>query len=144
MASAVETLIRGVVSKGVTKIADFNRDRMKADKPNPYLTGIHAPMDAELTLDSLKVTGSIPSELDGRYIRIGPNPAAPENPAAYHWFTGDGMVHGVRLHDGKALWYRNRWIKSRKVTKALGLPDAPGPRNGAFDTVNTNVLGHAG
>jgi carotenoid cleavage dioxygenase len=144
MASAVETLIRGVVSKAVAKISVFNRGRMKADKPNPYLTGIHAPMDAELTLDSLKVTGSIPSELDGRYIRNGPNQVAPENPAAYHWFLGDGMVHGVRLHGGKALWYRNRWIKSRKVTEALGLPDAPGPRNGAIDTVNTNVLGHAG
>lgn len=144
MASTVETLIRSAVTKGVTAIAEYNRERLKTDGPNPYLTGIHRPMDTELTLDSLCVTGCIPAELDGRYIRIGPNPAEPANHAAYHWFTGDGMVHGVRLKDGKALWYRNRWIKSRKVTAALGLPDAPGPRNGLRDTVNTNVLGHAG
>jgi 8'-apo-carotenoid 13,14-cleaving dioxygenase len=145
MASTVETLFRKVATKGVTKIAEFNRNRMEAPaKPNPYLSGIHTPMDAELTLDALRVTGSIPAELDGRYIRIGPNPVVAANHASYHWFTGDGMVHGVRLKAGKALWYRNRWIKSRKVTTALGLPEAPGPRHGPTDTVNTNVLGHAG
>ena len=101
-------------------------------------------MEAELTLETLEVTGSIPAELDGRYLRIGPNPATPVNPAAYHWFTGDGMVHGVRLKAGKALWYRNRWIRSRAVSAVLGEPEAPGPRNGQSDSVNTNVLGHAG
>jgi 8'-apo-carotenoid 13,14-cleaving dioxygenase len=145
MASSVETLIRKTVSKGVLKVAEFNRDRMKApDGPHPFLTGIHTPMDAELTLADLKVTGSIPAALDGRYVRIGPNPATPPNPASYHWFTGDGMVHGVRLKAGKALWYRNRWIRSKAVSAALGEADAPGPRNGAMDTVNTNVLGIAG
>jgi carotenoid cleavage dioxygenase len=143
MASSVETLIRSTISKGVTKVAEFNRDRMKADKPHPYLTGIHTPMTAELTLNDLKITGEIPASLDGRYIRIGPNPAAPVNPASYHWFVGDGMVHGVRLKGGKAEWYRNRWIRSTPVAEALGEAPAPGPRNGS-DTVNTNVLGHAG
>ncbi len=144
MASAVESLIRSVVTKGVTQVANFNRNRLKADAPNPYLSGIHAPMDKELTLNDLRVTGTIPVALDGRYVRIGPNPAAPANHASYHWFTGDGMVHGIRISQGKALWYRNRWIKSNKVTTALGLPAAPGPRHGPTDTVNTNVLGHAG
>jgi 8'-apo-carotenoid 13,14-cleaving dioxygenase len=145
MASAVETLIRKTVTKGIMKVADFNRDRMKPPaQPHPYLTGIHTPMDAELTLDALEVSGEIPAELDGRYIRIGPNPVTPPNPGSYHWFTGDGMVHGVKLKNGQAEWYRNRWIKSRKVTEALGLPEASGPRHGPTDTVNTNVLGHAG
>ena len=143
MASAVETLIRKTVTKGVTAVASFNRDRLKMDKPNPYLTGIHTPMDAELTLDSPRVTGSIPAELDGRYIRIGPNPVGDVNHASYHWFTGDGMVHGVKLKGGKAEWYRNRWIRSNAVSAALGEAPAPGPRAPNFDTVNTNVLGHA-
>lgn len=144
MASTVETLIRSTISKGVMKVAEFNRDRMTEDAPNPYLTGIHTPMSDERTVTDLAVTGSIPAELDGRYIRIGPNPVTPQNPAAYHWFTGDGMVHGVRLQAGKALWYRNRWIRSNAVSEALGEAPAPGPRNGLSDTVNTNVLGHAG
>ena len=144
MASAVETLIRKAVTKGVGKISEFNRERLREDAPNPFLRGIHTPMSDERTISDLAVTGTIPPELDGRYIRIGPNPAAPPNPAAYHWFTGDGMVHGVRLKDGKALWYRNRWIRSNAVSTALGEPPAPGPRHDAFDTVNTNVIGHAG
>jgi 8'-apo-carotenoid 13,14-cleaving dioxygenase len=143
MTGAVETMIRGVVTKGVTKVAEFNRGRLKADAPNPYLSGIHKPMTAELTLENLSVTGSIPADLDGRYIRIGPNPVAAANHASYHWFTGDGMVHGVKLKSGKAEWYRNRWIKSRAVSAALGQPEAPGPRADR-DMVNTNVLGHAG
>jgi 8'-apo-carotenoid 13,14-cleaving dioxygenase len=144
VAGSVETLIRKTVTIGVTKIAAYNRERLKTDNPNPYLSGIHAPMSAELTIDSLHVTGTIPAELDGRYIRIGPNPVGAANHASYHWFTGDGMVHGVRLKAGKALWYRNRWIKSTTVTDALNIPTAPGPRHGPSDTVNTNVLGHGG
>jgi carotenoid cleavage dioxygenase len=54
------------------------------------------------------------------------------------------MVHGVRLRDGKALWYRNRWIGTDSVQQRLGRPVAPGPRRGNVDIVNTNVIGHAG
>lgn len=145
MSSPIETAIRATVTKGLGAVAGFNRSRLAGRKAsNPYLEGVHKPMEAELTLEALEVTGSIPPELDGRYLRIGPNPAGPASPAAYHWFTGDGMVHGVRLKDGKALWYRNRWIRSKAVSRALGEPEAPGPRNGLSDTVNTNVLGHAG
>jgi carotenoid cleavage dioxygenase-like enzyme len=145
MASPLENLIRDTVGKGVMKVAAFNRSRLPApDAPHPFLSGIHTPMERELTLEQLAVEGTIPPELDGRYLRIGPNPATPPNPAAHHWFVGDGMVHGVRLKDGQALWYRNRWIRSRAVSAALGEPPAPGPRHGPSDTVNTNVLGHAG
>jgi 8'-apo-carotenoid 13,14-cleaving dioxygenase len=143
VASVIETAIRKVVTKGVTKVAAFNRNRLTSEAPNPYLSGIHAPMAAELTLDTLQVSGTIPPELDGRYIRIGPNPVSDANHASYHWFTGDGMVHGVKLKAGKALWYRNRWIRSNAVSAALGEAPAPGPRAPNFDTVNTNVLGHA-
>lgn len=138
MASSVETLIRSTVVKGVTALAGFNRKRLPPVERHPYLTGLHAPMTEEKTLAELPVTGSIPAALDGRYLRIGPNPVAAD-PASYHWFTGDGMVHALRLKDGMALWYRNRWIRSRQVAEARGVPAAPGPRRGGFETVNTNV-----
>ena len=141
MASIVENVIRGAVAKGAGAVADFNRSRLPDDK-SAYLSAIHEPMKLELTLDELEVVGEIPGELDGRYLRIGPNPAAPD-PKGYHWFSGDGMVHGLALRDGKALWYRNRWIRSNAVAAQTGLPAAPGPRH-IFDTVNTNVVGMAG
>ena len=77
MTRVVETAIRSIVSKGVTALATFNRGRMRApDGPHPFLTGIHAPMTEEVTIEDLAVTGSIPPALDGRYLRIGPNPIA--------------------------------------------------------------------
>ena len=144
MTSFVESAIRSTVTKGVTALASFNRARMaEPDEPNPFLSGLNAPMDRELTLDKLAVQGSIPPELDGAYVRIGPNPIGQPKHATHHWFLGDGMVHGLRLKGGQALWYRNRWIRSTAVSQALGEPPAPGPRHRS-DTVNTNVLGHAG
>lgn len=142
MGSTIETLIRSTVTKGLETVADFNRKRLPQPEAHPFLTGIHKPMSDELDLTELEVTGTIPSALDGRYLRIGPNPINPD-PASYHWFTGDGMVHGLRIAGGKALWYRNRWIRSNEVAQARGVEPAPGPRH-RFDTVNTNVLGIAG
>ena len=78
-----------------------------------------------MTAVDLPVTGRLPAALGGRLLRIGPNPMPPPDPATYHWFTGDGMVHGVRLRDGRAEWYRNRWVRGD-------------------DVVNTHVIGVAG
>jgi len=142
MASMVETAIRSVVTKGVLALHEFNHNRLPDPEGHAFLDGLHAPMPAELTIADLPVTGTIPAALDGRYLRIGPNPIAPD-PAGYHWFLGDGMVHGLRLSGGKALWYRNRWLRSPAVTTALGAPAIPSPR-GDTGTVNTNVVGLAG
>lgn len=118
-------------------------DAVIAEQSNPYLFGVHTPMRQELTLEDLPVTGAIPPALDGRYLRMGPNPRTP-NPAKYHWFAGDGMIHGIRIENGRVLWYRNRWIRSTAVSMALGEARIEGPRHPAFDTVNTNVVGFAG
>lgn len=68
---------------------------------NPYLEDFLAPVSAEVTATDLKVTGRIPEHLDGRYLRNGPNPVAEVDPAVYHWFSGDGMVHGWRCKAGR-------------------------------------------
>ena len=143
MASVVEATIRSVVGKGIETLAGFNRRRMDEDQPHPFLTGIHAPLHDERTITDLAVTGAIPAELSGRYVRIGPNPFKPD-PRGHHWFTGDGMVHGVRLSGGKAEWYRNRYIRSKVLEGAGGPAAAPGPRRSPRDSVNTNIIQVAG
>jgi carotenoid cleavage oxygenase len=118
-----------------------------AKSQNPYLEGFLAPVGVEVTATDLAVTGEIPEHLDGRYLRNGPNPAEEVDPATYHWFTGDAMVHGVALRDGKACWYRNRWVRTPAVCAALGEPAPTGlnPRAGMLSVgPNTNVLTHAG
>src|SRR5438046_767454 len=94
---------------------------------NRYLEGNYAPVREELTATNLPVTGTIPGHLDGRYLRNGPNPVVDPDPSVYHWFLGSGMVHGLRLRDGKAEWYRNRWVRAGDVADALGEPRHSGP-----------------
>jgi carotenoid cleavage dioxygenase len=113
---------------------------------NPFLSGNFAPVEGETTAFDLPVTGSIPRELVGRLLRIGPNPVEPD-PERHHWFLGNGMVHGVRLRDGRAEWYRSRYVRDDKVVRVMGWPEVPGPRpeNQLGDGVaNTNVIEHGG
>lgn len=117
---------------------------MATETSNRYLEGPYAPIDQEYTAVDLEVTGALPRELDGRYLRNGPNPLAVADPATHHWFTGDGMVHGLRLRDGRAEWYRNRWVRSTAISEALGEEPVPGERFSENETANTNVIGHAG
>jgi len=77
---------------------------------NPYLARNMAPVEQEVTAHDLAVTGTIPADLEGRWLRNGPNPRSAVDPATHHWFLGDGMVHGVRLRGGRAEWYRNRFV----------------------------------
>lgn len=96
---------------------------------NGYLEGPFAPVKQEMTIHDLQVTGTIPKDLNGRFLRVGSNanPFDPENPRTYNWFIGSGMIYGVRLRDGKALWYRNRFVRDDKIARSLGLPRLPGP-----------------
>jgi len=111
---------------------------------NPFLVGAFAPVKDETTTEVLKVQGELPLDLNGLYVRIGPNPMKTPNAKKHHWFTGDGMVHGIALQGGKAQWYRSRYVGSKTANQALGRPLIPGKTRGVFDTVNTNVFAHAG
>ena len=110
-----------------------------------YLVGNYAPVTDEITATDLTVIGELPAELSGRYLRNGPNPATRVDPATHHWFMGDGMVHGIRLDEGRADWYRNRYVGSPTIAALRGTDDIPGP-NWAESGLgpNTNVGGFAG
>ena len=105
-----------------------------------HLRGNWAPILNEVTDNALVVEGSIPPELDGLYVRTGPNPKSGTSP---HWFFGDGMVHGVRISGGRAEWYRNRYVQTPNVTEPLA--DAMGGLGDlARGTGNTHVIAHGG
>jgi carotenoid cleavage dioxygenase len=112
--------------------------------PSRFLQGPFAPVTEEVTAFDLPVSGRLPAELSGRYLRNGPNPIGEAGPN-YHWFLGDGMVHGVRLRDGRAEWYRNRWVRSKEVADALGETWPAGPTHDGMDfAANTHIVGHGG
>jgi carotenoid cleavage dioxygenase-like enzyme len=60
---------------------------------NPYLSGNFSPVLTETTTTRLDVRGQIPSELDGRLLRIGHSPAGPVDPERHHWI-GRSPIRG--------------------------------------------------
>jgi carotenoid cleavage dioxygenase len=105
-----------------------------------YLKDNFAPVEEEISTDQLQVLGSIPPVLNGRFLRNGPNPRTGWSD---HWFLGNGMVHGVELENGKANWYRNRYVR----TPYFDDPDA-NPIESLMQldksAANTHVIHHAG
>lgn len=107
-----------------------------------HLTGNFAPVFDERTEFDLEVTGSIPPELCGRFLRNGSNP---QSGFSLHWFVGNGMVHGVELQGGKATWYRNRYVQTPLLQDPDGLRTS---EDGVVDRerscANTHVISHGG
>ena len=114
---------------------------MEETKPF-HLEGNFAPVPDEISAENLEVEGAIPPGLRGLYLRNGANPVTGYSE---HWFLGQGMLHGVRLEEGKAAWYRNRYVK----TPFLDNPDmqrisAEGDVDHRVSAANTHVIGHHG
>src|SRR5918994_7279261 len=106
-----------------------------------HMTGHLAPVLDEISAVDLPVEGSLPPELTGRYLRNGPNPLPGQDPG--HWFIGHGMIHGVRLREGRAEWYRNRWVRTGALAgRPFIRPDGALDRTAVV--ANTHVLEHAG
>jgi carotenoid cleavage dioxygenase-like enzyme len=107
-----------------------------------HLRGNYAPVQDEVTVTDLAVTGAIPSALSGLFVRNGANPKSGKSP---HWFFGDGMLHGVRVENGKAQWYRNRYVKTTRWSdSAVGGVRPDGTIDREASAANTHVLAHAG
>ncbi|MFP6638951.1 MAG: carotenoid oxygenase family protein [Myxococcota bacterium] len=111
---------------------------------NPFLSGNFGPIDEESTLRELPVRGEIPQDLNGRLLRIGPNPVDPAED--HHWFAGNGLVHGLRLREGQAEWYHSRFVRDDQVCDYKGWPRVGGPRfrDDSIGLANTNVIAQAG
>lgn len=81
---------------------------------NPYLTGVFAPQRDEVDVFDLPVHGDLPNEVNGSYLRNGPNPRFNPIGSFVYPLDGDGMIHRVILADGKAS-YSNRFVRTPMV-----------------------------
>lgn len=119
---------------------------------NPYLNGVFAPVTGERILEKLPVQGELPRELNGFFLRNGPNPRFTP-PGRYHWFDGDAMIHAMHFEDGQAT-YRNRYIQTRDfareeeaghaIWKGIREPFDPASPSPNKNTANTDLAYHAG
>ncbi|KAG1673746.1 hypothetical protein FOA52_002315 [Chlamydomonas sp. UWO 241] len=87
-----------------------------------YLCGNFAPVSGEVvSCDAIVEQGAIPKDLEGVYLRNGPNPLLAPT-AGYHWFDGDGMLHATRIKGGKAT-YSNKWIETSRLRQEQAAGD---------------------
>ena len=113
-------------------------DESNASQPF-WMKGNFSPVAEEITTHALTVTGEIPRELNGRYFRNGANPRVS---VSSDWFLGEGMIHGVEIENGKANWYRNRYVKTPLLKEEVMTREAM--RIPGNSLANTHVIGHAG
>ncbi|XP_034703035.1 carotenoid 9,10(9',10')-cleavage dioxygenase 1-like [Vitis riparia] len=85
-----------------------------SSQPLHYLSGNFAPVrDETPPCKNLPVIGYLPECLNGEFVRVGPNPKF-SPVAGYHWFDGDGMIHGLHIKDGKAT-YVSRYVRTSRL-----------------------------
>lgn len=128
------------------------------DDDHPYRTGAWKPNTREYNAWDLRVTGDLPDDLAGIYIRNTENPLH-DAIGRYHPFDGDGMLHSLWFGGGQTE-YRNRWIRTdgfdaeREAGRPLwaGLRERPekserdgwGARTRLKDNSSTDVVVHNG
>jgi carotenoid cleavage dioxygenase-like enzyme len=85
---------------------------MKETKPNFALNGNFATILEKTS----KIVEGAPADLNGCYLRNGPNTIYLPPSGRHHMFDGDGMLHCIRLKDGTAQ-YCNRYIQTPKYLR---------------------------
>lgn len=160
----------------MVRIVSRNRLEPRVHTPPPpgswgerYLTGAWTPNWEEVHATELEVIqGSIPRDIAGCYLRNTENPLhdTMDGNNYYHPFDGDGMLHMLRLKDGKAS-YCNKWVrtkafkeeqhagralwagllefrKSKMRSERPGWGEFTGKFQQLKDTASTDVVVHAG
>uniref|UniRef100_UPI003D8D094B carotenoid oxygenase family protein n=1 Tax=Gordonia sp. B7-2 TaxID=3420932 RepID=UPI003D8D094B len=79
-----------------------------------HLTGVNAPQREEVDVADLRITGELPTDLDGSYLRNGPNPRFDPIGSFVYPIDGDGMVHRLTISGGRA-GYTNRFVRTPMV-----------------------------
>lgn len=104
-----------------------------------WLQGNYAPVLQEVESTNLTVRGALPPTLNGLYVKNSSNPQHADSP---HWFFGDGMVHGVQLGGGRALSYRNRYVRTTPYLSGSGFGQGPPGKDN--NQSNVSCIWHGG
>lgn len=96
--------------------------------PAVQLEGNYAPVPEFPVQHGLEVVGTIPSSVQGVYLRNGGNTLFPPT-SGHHFFDGDGMIHAVTLGKGNNASYACRFTRTNRLVAeaSLGKPFFPKP-----------------
>ena len=132
----------------------------KAQQPGgPPQEGLRPSMRTPTSLFRLEadvadcqVTGEIPSDLNGAFYRVGPDPQYPLRPGNIP-FDGEGHVGMFRIKDGR-VDYRTRYVRNERwlaqdEARELLFPmyrnpamDDPRAKGLSRSTANTHIINH--
>lgn len=88
--------------------------------PAVQLEGNYAPVPELPVQHGLEVAGTIPSSVQGVYLRNGGNTLFPPR-SGHHFFDGDGMIHAVTLEKGNNASYACRFTRTNRLVAEVGL-----------------------
>jgi carotenoid cleavage dioxygenase-like enzyme len=121
----------------------------------PSFTGFNTPSRIEAGIADLDVDGAIPTELNGAFYRVQPDPQFPPRLGDDIAFNGDGLITRFHFHDGRCD-FKQRWAETDKfkLEQEAGkglfgayrnpLTDDPIVAGKIRGTANTNAFIHGG
>ncbi|MDF2789305.1 MAG: lignostilbene-alpha,beta-dioxygenase, partial [Neobacillus sp.] len=121
----------------------------------PIYAGFNMPTRAEVDIHDLEVDGDLPTEINGAFYRVGPDPQYPPLLGEDIYFNGDGMVIMFRFENGrvdlKSRYVRtDKFLLERNAGRALfgayrnPFTDDPSVKGEIRGTANTHVIFHSG
>lgn len=112
--------------------------RTTAFPARPQFSGFMKPCRVEGETLNLEVLGDLPTDIDGVFYRVMPDPQLPpfiENdpvseviqhssparvrtskPMTIQWFNGDGNITAFRFHDGRVS-FQQRYVRTEKFVR---------------------------
>jgi len=106
-------------------------------------SGALAPLSREVDVESLTISGEIPTDLNGVLLRNGPNPLCGrfEGHDLLSWWPEAAMFHGLYFKQGTVERYRNRWARTRQWANYNAIDEL----DSFLDTnPSINIVNHAG
>ncbi len=122
---------------------------------NPGFTSVLRLIRMEGDIHDLEIEGDVPTDLNGAFYRVHPDPQFAPKFDDDQFFNGDGMVSMFRIRGGR-IDFRQRYAQTdrfkleKKAGRALfgayrnPLTDDESVKGRIRGTANTNVLVHAG
>lgn len=90
---------------------DADMDLEPRNAKSVYNVAGYKPVHNELRHAPVRVTGALPADLRGTYLRNGANVQFDDSKALLHAFCGAGMLHQIEIRDGGAT-YSNTYVRT--------------------------------
>ncbi|GKZ80023.1 hypothetical protein AnigIFM56816_004234 [Aspergillus niger] len=90
--------------------------RTTAFPARPQFSGFMKPCRVEGETLNLEVLGDLPTDIDGVFYRVMPDPQLPPFIENDPWFNGDGNITAFRFHDGRVS-FQQRYVRTEKFVR---------------------------